>query len=808
MLQRGRLDAFVLIVGGIALGICIGGSSSEGATAAVSVDTPLPPPAIRPRPIEIQTLSNRADLVSGGDVFVELVLPDHGPVQRLQVHVGNRDVSSAFTRRPDGRITGVITSLALGPNVVIADAAGANAASLTITNHPIGGPVFSGPQILPFVCATPVAMPAIGDTPATNASGLSTFAVDAQCNIATEVKLYYRTTTPGCVSVLPDPNPPTVPPANDCFKTFDPAALTPADLAMTTTDAGITVPYIVRVERGTLNRGIYDIAVLFDPSRDDPAAGWKPYAPQPGWNGKLVYSFGASTGQPRRQFRSEQTWTDDAALSRGFMVAINSITDSLYNSNRVVTTETVMMMKEHIVDTYGEIRYTIGNGCSGGSINQLTVASIYPGLLDGIQPTCTYPDSESTTIEVADCEQLVRFYVKPEWAALMSGLTQAQINAKKAAINGHKDQTGCHAWFNTFAAVGRPGNYFPEAVINNTTGAIGFISATARNNCQLPLSLVYDPITGPNKFRCSGQDHAVSIWGLVPGTNRARTTRDNAGVQYGLAALTSGAITAEEFVVLNESIGGKDFDLNASAARSHADLEALPIAYAAGIVSDGKQLGKTPIVDLRGNDDSNIPPPPGALGIHHIWRSFSLRARLDAGNGNHENHVMWRYGTGLIAPAASGLTLQSFLTIDQWVAGIQDDASDATIEEKIANHKPAGAFDFCYLTSDVTFSTKVTDFAVCDTDPLLKRHSSPRQVAGGRLAEDILKCQLRPLDSADYLPTALSAAQLDRLRAVFPDGVCDWSKPGVGQVPAISPLDFTGGAGGTPLPPEPVSTPL
>jgi len=51
----------------------------------------------------------------------------------------------------------------------------------------------------------------------------------------------------------------------------------------------------------------------------------------------------------------------------------------------------------------------------------------------------------------------------------------------------------------------------------------------------------------------------------------------------------------------------------------------------------------------------------------------------------------------------------------------------------------------------------------------------------------------------------LSAAQLSRLHATFPDGVCDWSKPGVGQQEAISPLTFVAGPGGQPLPPAPVS---
>ena len=51
-----------------------------------------------------------------------------------------------------------------------------------------------------------------------------------------------------------------------------------------------------------------------------------------------------------------------------------------------------------------------------------------------------------------------------------------------------------------------------------------------------------------------------------------------------------------------------------------------------------------------------------------------------------------------------------------------------------------------------------------------------------------------------------TAAQLARLNAVFTTGVCDWSKPGVGQQAAVSPLTFKAGPGGTPLGAAPVST--
>ena len=752
-----------------------------------AIDAAVPPPGA----LQIKTLSNRADLVSGGDVLVEVVVPA-GATAAPHVTAGTSDVSAAFVHRPDGRTIGLVTGLAEGTTTISADIGGKQGASLTVTNHRIGGPVFSGTQITPWICATPV--PTAGDatTPATLGSGLSTNAIGDQCNIASETKLYYRSTTAGCTLSLPDPSPPTLPPPNGCFKPFDPAADPPADLAMTTTDAGVTLPYVVRVERGTLNRGIYDIVVLFDPRQ--PA--WTPTAPQTSWNHKLLYVFGAATGQPRLQQRSSQVWaTQDEALKRGFLVAVNSMTDSSLNSNRTTMTETLMMMREHIVDTYGELRYAMGAGCSGGSINQLTASSIFPGLLDGIQPSCTYPDSETTGVEVADCELLVRFYASAKWTTLMTTESQtvAQNNAKQAAINGHLDQNGCRSWFNSFIGVARPGNYLREQV-----GADGTITTTTvTNNCRLPAGMVYDRTTNPTGARCTGQDHAVSIWGsIAEPVPHAPTTRDNVGVVYGLKAFQSGAINAEEFVTLNESIGGADFDIQHTDARSVADAAALDIAYKSGIVLDGHQLARTPIIDVRGFDEQ---------GIHYIWRSFSLRARLDAAGG-HANHVLWRFTGALTPPAASGLTLASFLAMDKWLAAIQADTSTAPREQRIVADKPAEDFDFCYLSIDTKFQFKVMDMALCSLDPGLAPHSSPRQVAGGPVTENIFKCQLKPFSAADY--PGLSADQAARLGAVFTDGVCDFTKPGVGQQPAVSPRDFTAGAGGVPIGDAPASKAL
>ncbi len=102
----------------------------------------------------------------------------------------------------------------------------------------------------------------------------------------------------------------------------------------------------------------------------------------------------------------------------------------------------------------------------------------------------------------------------------------------------------------------------------------------------------------------------------------------------------------------------------------------------------------------------------------------------------------------------------------------------------------------------------MTDQATCDADPKLVPHQSPHQVAEGSRAENILKCQLKPLSFGDYSGIVFTAGQQSRLQAVFPGGVCDWTKPGVGQQPPVSPQTYATGPGGVPLPAAPVSTPI
>src|SRR5207245_5600919 len=260
-----RFGVIVVATLAVFVGGCGGGApapteSSQAESQALSK----PQAQLPPFNFEIKTLSNRADLISGGDALVEVRVPKTVPLHQVTLFLNGRDVTASFRSDEAERVMrGVLTGLVprdaghTGQNEFVADANGRGLgrprASLTITNHPIGGPVLLGSQTTPWVCATPTPVAESGNTPASNASGLATTAFDAQCNIATEYKLFYRTTNTPCSTRLPDPTPPAPPPTNNCFKPYTPGSA-PADLA-TTTIAGRTVPYIVRVERGTINRG-------------------------------------------------------------------------------------------------------------------------------------------------------------------------------------------------------------------------------------------------------------------------------------------------------------------------------------------------------------------------------------------------------------------------------------------------------------------------------------------------------------------------------------------------------------------------
>jgi hypothetical protein len=86
-------------------------------------------------------------------------------------------------------------------------------------------------------------------------------------------------------------------------------------------------------------------------------------------------------------------------------------------------------------------------------------------------------------------------------------------------------------------------------------------------------------------------------------------------------------------------------------------------------------------------------------------------------------------------------------------------------------------------------------------------YGEPRIAAGGPMAGDVWRCQLKPLRRSDY-NVQFTPDEWTSLQKAFPSGVCDWSKPGVDEQPSIPWMTFADGPGGKPLGPPPRSTPV
>jgi hypothetical protein len=444
------------------------------------------------------------------------------------------------------------------------------------------------------------------------------------------------------------------------------------------------------------------------------------------------------------------------------------------NSNDVVSAEAVMMLQEHIREAFGHIRATLGAGCSGGSIQQQVIAADYPGLLDGIQPNCSYQDSWTTANEVADCHLLLHYF------AGHPGFNAAQ----QADVMGERlpPQPGgiiriCDGWEATFVNVSTP--FFAP-------------------NCDFPLGdpRVYDPVSNPHGVRCTVQDYESSVWGFRP-DGFAKRPFDNVGVQYGLGALKSGAITPEQFVALNAAIGGIDIDNQFQAARTVADPGSARTAYRTGKITSGRPLGDLPIIDLRGSHNFN--------DIHSDYHSYVMRARLDAANGDHGNQIIWTWAATQgalfppdIAPDPT-IAVKSLDLLDRWVAAVQADRRHISQHRKVVLDKPADAVDACFDAAD----NETTDAAACAAR--FPHFADPRIVAGSPFTDDVEQCRLTRPRRSDY-PVTFTDDQWARLRAAFPDGVCDFSRPGVGTRPSVPWLDYDV-IGGRPLGPPPRSHP-
>jgi hypothetical protein len=688
----------------------------------------------------IGVLSSRPDVVSGNDALVWLNPPAEAGWSAL---LNGQDVSAFFRRSESGKLLGLLSGLKVGKNVLEVRAAEKARSRIDLVNHPLSGPIFSGPHQQPFICQT-------------EPNGLGP-PLDADCSAKTIFQYYYKSTQP----VALDPSLPAPPAPNLAlgFKTYDPSAPQPSDVAQTVTTDGHTVPYIVVREVGTINRAVYDIEFLYQPNQSMPTPWTRPAG---AWNGRLIYVFGGGCGPGYRQGTLSGALGPAYGpfLSRGYAVATSTLNIAGNNCDDHLSAETLSMVKEHFIKEYGAPVHTIGWGESGGAIHQLMTAQNYPGLLDGLLIDLSFPDSVGSAQTPSDCALILR---------AIAGSKQPWTGPQKSAVVGFATWRTCTDGWSDQA--GRPW---------------GIIDPVRFCPSLLPKESIYDHRFNPKGVRCDIYDNEINIFGRDPRTGFAYRPLDNVGIQYGLVAFNRGQIDAEQFVELNEQVGGFDDDGNIMASRSVAEPRSVRIAYQRGLVlTGGGGLAEVPIIDWRRYGDD-------MADSHDRFRSFAIRARLIAANGNADNQVIFVYpryqavGLSQWSNAERNLDLAQqtrdlVQKMDRWLDRIAADHDAGTTATKVARDKPSDIADGCWTTDADLIVERATYGGANRCNQEYPVHSDPRIAAGGPLADDILKCALKPIKVSDYAKP-LTAAQLERLKAVFPSGVCDYGSPAVGKL--------------------------
>ena len=247
------------------------------------------------------------------------------------------------------------------------------------------GPIVSGPHETPFVCTTQSFQlyATLGKSGIASDETLGP-ALDKDCSAKTKITYLYLAKGASVLAPLPS------------------AASLPADVATTTTTTGQSVPFVVRVETATIDRGIYQSTVLFDPTSDQQPA-WD--HPPRGWNRRLIavqgagcpggWYFQGSTGgsSAPRPGTADASLYSLARLGEGYALYGNTLQNASQNCNAVLEGEAAMMGKEHFIKTFGVPEFTLSTGGSGGAYTSLGLTDAFPGLFDGAFVNLVFPDA-------------------------------------------------------------------------------------------------------------------------------------------------------------------------------------------------------------------------------------------------------------------------------------------------------------------------------------------------------------------------------------------------------------------------------
>lgn len=522
------------------------------------------------------------------------------------------------------------------------------------------------------------------------------------------------------------------------------------------------VPFIVRVEMGTINRFIYVLAALRG-EHETPA---EPSADH--WNRRLIYQFQGGVGIGHRQGSMEpaRLLKERAGqLALGYAVAYSTGNATSNHYHVWLQEDTALRVKRQFVARYGVPRYTVGIGGSGGGLQQYLLAQNHPGLLDGGIAQYAYPDMVTQTIPVFDCELLEHYFdvtasTDPLWRkasgrALVEGFSADDTASDRFGIVRKLASAARAEW--------------PRLAEGQTE-----CTTSWRGLTPLVLNPRYTSFADKlapalvERVHWTHYDDVNNVYG-TDAQGFARVPWSNVGVQYGLGALKTGKISVAQFLDLNTKVGSwvqpaqmqrerfwrlngnagselREFSPSsahniaqgegeAPAPRYEGDVPAMNAAYRAGMVFLGRL--SMPVIDLRHYLDPE-------LDMHHAAATFSTRVRIANAGGEIRSQAIW------MSRKPDDPSPAAFAAMDRWLSNLR-----AHPERGVAGNRPPQAEDRCFDKDGKLLASgkqvwdgpwnKKPAGACMARYPI---YSNTRREAGEGMAGDVFKCALQPVTTA------------------------------------------------------------
>lgn len=329
-----------------------------------------------------------------------------------------------------------------------------------------------------------------------------------------------------------------------------------------------SVPFIVRHERGVINRFVYGITAL----TALPVEGVQ--VDRSLWNKKLVMMFNGGIGIGHLQAGRVSTnmFSPDALnesdlvslfnpdfLEQGYALISSTGMGSDTTFNLPLLQQTAAMVKKQFVHQYAQPEMTIGLGGSGGSIQQFFNARTMPELLDGVVASHMFPDLLTQINGVGDCELLEYYFDRNhQYSGAAAEFWKDWKNRGRIegfnAIEGYQSKYSIDGTGVPIMADANPGSSVCVDGWRGITPLIFnpkmFLPFYERHTAWLK-----DDANVLMETAWTHWDDAAEVYGK-DSAGYALRTYDNVGVQYGLKALQQGYISKQTFLDLNARIGG------------------------------------------------------------------------------------------------------------------------------------------------------------------------------------------------------------------------------------------------------------